>query len=132
MSLSDFSEMLGAMARGASDDGPQPIPEAVVHELRGLCQRYAAGCPFKPGDLVTPRPGYNKRGAGDPHIVLEVADSPHRNFVPCEDQSDTSSAHFGARLDVRVGASMGGDYVAFWAESWVLEPYAGPTDVAAN
>lgn len=53
-----------------------PIPEAQIATLREAMARYAAPCPFVPGDLVTPREGYGYTDAGLPHIVLEVLAEP--------------------------------------------------------
>ena len=118
------SEMIRAMLGRGDDDEerrpPRPLPEAQIATLREICARYTAGCPFAVGDLVTPRAGVNVRGAGEPHIVVEIADEPHRPF----DGSGTSSS-YGNRLDMRT-AGLAGDnetMVMHWVESWTFEPY---------
>lgn len=128
--------LLRAMSADGPDDDdatPRPIPEAVVSELRDIYTRYSAGCPFKPGDLVTPRKGYNTKGAGEPHIVLEVIDSPACNLTPPAEPFHAGSHAFGRRYDMRViSLSDGEAYVAHWTEAWVYEPYTGPTDIGGN
>lgn len=117
-------EELAAMIGGSQDkEAPKPLPEAAVATLREAFDRYAAGCPFKPGDLVTPRKGFNHGGAGDPSIVLEVPDEAVRPF-DASDPRSTANHTFGARLDMRVATIQDGDVVAYWDESWAFEPYS--------
>ena len=97
---------------------PRPCAEAQVMELRQIAARYAAGCPFKPGDLVTPLQGYNDRGAGEPHVVLEVPAEPVRLWTTSA-PSDIGSPDIGERLDMRVAClAHVGEYLAYWAPSW--------------
>lgn len=135
-----LASLMSALAAPGPDDddteAARPIPEAVVSDLRDIYTRYAAGCPFKPGDLVTPRKGYNSKGAGEPHIVLEVRDNATCDLTPPAEPSDTTSCTFGRRLDIRVAylaeGHRGQEYVTHWCESWVFEPYTGPTDIGGN
>jgi hypothetical protein len=128
----DFAQALAnavydaAQDDGGKDDAPAPLPEAAIADLRELCSRYTAGCPFRVGDLVTPRGGYNLRGPGDPHIVVEVADVPVRNLDNSADSSGWASCAFGARLDIRVAHIQNGKMTMHWSESWMYEPYTGP------
>lgn len=113
--------------RDEDDDMPRrsrPIPEAQIEELKDICSRYVAGCPFKVGDIVTPRRGYNIKGSGHPHIVIEVPAEPHRPFDVIA-PSEAASHPYGARRDMRVVCmtDRGLSYSAFWAESWTFEPY---------
>lgn len=102
---------------------PRPLDEAQIMELQALFSRYTEPCPFKPGDLVTPRANANYTDRGVPHIVIEVADQPIRNFTT-EDVHDIASHAFGCRLDVRVAVIADGERtVAFWQESWQLEAW---------
>lgn len=109
--------------------GSRPLPEAQIATLREAFERYKGECPFKPGDIVTPRKGYGYRDAGLPHIVLEVLNEPLRNFEVTESVG-TSSSGFGMKLDVRVACfTRDATVAAFWQESWCLEPYEGdPAD----
>lgn len=122
-----LDELLGGMSsnRGQERDATNPVPEAQVATLSEAAERYAAGCPFKPGDLVTPRKGFNLKGAGDPCVVVEVPEVPYRNFET-SDPHDNGNPNYGGRLDVRILCFATGDVVAYWGESWKLEPYTGP------
>lgn len=123
-------ELLGALGVDPDEMRPAhlPIPEAQVATLREVYERYANGCQFKPGDLVTPRNNYSLRGAGLPHVVLEVRTPGEavRTF-DAPDPMDTSSQRYGARLDIRVASfhDQGGQVGAWWGESWQYEPYTG-------
>lgn len=112
---------LSELLSGTRKPGNRPIPEAQIATLLEASARYSAPCPFKAGDIVTPRKCFGYSGAGIPNVVLEVAAEPHRNFQPSNHVTPVSSV-FGSRLDVRV-ASLGpsGDVVSFWQESWCLE-----------
>jgi hypothetical protein len=46
--------------------------DVLAHTLLENYRRYAAGNPFKPGDLITPRRGYGLLGAGTPQVVMDV------------------------------------------------------------
>lgn len=116
---------LEALMRGMDGDegeSPRPLPEAQIEVLREINERYQAGCPFKTGDLVTPRDGYNLRQAGEPHIVIQVLVEPAQNFA---DASESGSHRFARRIDMRVASLAQGEYTAHWVESWTFEAYTG-------
>ncbi len=124
-----FAEALVAVI---TEGSPRPFRLASAEEqavtLKEVAQRYAAGCPFQPGDLVTPRPHHNLIGVGHPHVVLEVIDDPLDAPVAGSTKpSDYGNPAFGARLDMRT-ASVADDGVvcAWWGESWQFEPYVAP------
>lgn len=123
-------EMLASASRrhggDLEDEAPKSPPDVLCATLREVAERYVAPCPFKPGDLVTQRKGYNLKGNGEPGVVVEVASDPIRNFVCAEDQTDIASMAFGSKLDVRVACERSGNIIAHWQESWCLEPYTGP------
>lgn len=118
------------MLRGGDEDGDggpaaRALPEADVATLREIAERYARPCPFNPGDIITPLPGqYNN--AGEPHVVLEVAEFPIRNFDEGGHTSAFSNS-FGARLDIRVALidyrHGEGRVECYWQESWRHEPW---------
>lgn len=122
ISLGDI--MRGMGAEGDEQSGPRPLPEAQVATLREAFERYSAPCAFKPGDLVTPRKGFNVKCVGDPHIVIEVFGDPIRNFA-VNDPVDTGLAAYGSRMDMRVVCFAADNSVAaFMSESWKFEKYA--------
>ena len=111
---------------GMENDKPLPIPEAMIATLREHYKRYRLSlveCPFKPGDLVTPRKGLNINNEGQPNIVLETRRNPEPFF------SEPCSVANGRRNDIRVIGMSSRDHCAvFWVESFEYEPYTGPTD----
>lgn len=126
--MSALLRMLAEMD-GDSDKAPDhraTPPDALCITLREIAAAYAAPCPFKAGDIVTPRRNYNIKGAGEPHVVLEVITRPDPNFGAAKSPVETSSHAYGARRDVRIACENGGHIAAFWMESWTLEPYRGP------
>jgi hypothetical protein len=101
----------------------RPIPEAQIATLLEAFARYAAPCPFKPGDLVTPRKGFGYTDEGAPHIVLEIREAPVCQF-DITDRTSPASNLFGLKLDMRVACfRSSGDVEAFWQESWRHETY---------
>lgn len=124
MNTVEFIEMLGRPEPDAVQ--PLPLPEVQVLTLREVYARYAEGCTFKPGDIVTPREGYAVKGAGVPHIVLSVGLYPAPPIWPA-DPTSASSSTFGKRLDMRVAAlnAESGRMFANWVESWEFEAWVG-------
>jgi len=124
----ELSEFLRAAAQQsrADQEARKSPPDVLCTTLRELTDRYTAPCPFKVGDLVTPRADSDYVGEGEPQVVLEVLETPIRNFVTHDSKDSVHSQAFGLRLDVRVGCEADGCLVAFWKESWKLEPYTGP------
>lgn len=122
--LASLAEMLAD--HDDEREAPRPLPEAQIAELTALYERYAAGCPFKPGDLVTPRKSSPLARCGEPHVVLEVI-APAAPHFAIADPTDSDSQCFGARHDMRVGVLSGhGRIVAHWVESFDFEPYEAP------
>lgn len=119
-----FAEMDRAAA--SEEDTRSTPPDALCVTLREVATAYAAPCSFKAGDLVTPRQHYGTRGAGEPHIVLEVIKRPEPDFHTASKPGETHSCAYGGRRDVRVACETRGDITPFWMESWILEPYRGP------
>lgn len=119
MRMISLNDLIGQHEHG-NGSGKRPLPEAQIATLREAAMRYTAPCPFRVGDLVTPRKGYRYHDAGLPHIVLEVSDDPIRTWPADE----PNSSGFGPRLDVRVANfASDGTVVAFWQESWCLERF---------
>lgn len=124
----DLGRLLGGFGGADFEDkpeAPRPLPEAIIANLREVQARYAEPCPFKPGDIVTPRAGSSLRNAGEPHIILEVLETPHITLARDYDPTISGSSSFGQRLDVRFAALYGENYAPFWGESWMFETYTG-------
>lgn len=99
---------------------PFPLEEAQIMELRRLNKEFQKGCPYKVGDLVTPRKCAGLRNAGKPHIVVEVFDEPVRMTAEC------GSPHHLSKMEMRTMAFSDADNICVWAgEAWLYEPYVG-------
>ena len=115
--MSSIRELLRQMDGDCEDDAPAPLPEAVIETLREHPANYTAPCPFKVGDLVTPRKGVNICDAGTPQIVVELMTDPKPVFLG-GDSDD------GEVLTMRVMKFTGhGNYVCYWVEHWQYEPW---------
>jgi len=110
----DLAEGLARLLN--DDDTPPPCDEAMVDVLRELGAAYAAPPP-KVGDLVTPRPGVNLRGVGQPHLVVEVFDPPVHLDGPHATPWERRP------IDLRVIGWLTGDYVASHMERWQVVPW---------
>ncbi len=77
-----FEAFLSSVAPGeASDSGageamPNLTLDACLAALRDQARRIVEPCPFKVGDLITVRTGADVKGAGSPHIVVELLAEP--------------------------------------------------------
>lgn len=134
--LAELAELVKRMKAGTVRmNGPMIITRAgreaiekaqgqtTVDMLRSWAASYGS-CPFKAGDLVTPRKGAGMHGEGDPHVVLEALAEPVF-FQSHEDASAYSASTWGARVDVRVlHVNDSGHVHAHWGESWLYEPWA--------
>ncbi|MEZ2410500.1 hypothetical protein AB6806_27265 [Bosea sp. RCC_152_1] len=100
-------------------DGREPAMAAeVLVEFQKTYADFLTGCPFKPGDLITPRRGTNMKGAGKPHVVLEVRDRPDPHFA-----EGAGSTQFGRRNDIRVASFYGDTMARHWVESVDFDAY---------
>lgn len=116
----------GARKRGSrgNDYGVTLPTMGQLANLRELLSVYTDmkedGCPFKVGDIVTPRPSSTIRGSGFPHVVIEVI-KPELHFNATKAQSDI---HFGQRVDIRIMCHVADETVAsYWGESWQYMPF---------
>lgn len=122
-----IAQAMQQMSERSSEENraPKQDPAILAFTLQEAAQRHAKGCPFKPGDLVTPRKGYNLKGAGEPHVVMEImAPEPQRGEA-------AEKAYMGgiARIyDMRVLSCVREDLIAYYAESYCYEAWKG--DVA--
>lgn len=107
--------------RDHDDEAPSSLPEVQIATMREYCALYQEPCRFKVGDLVTPRKGTSVKGAGDPHIVIEVFDEPIR---PVHAERAGTPKFYG-KMDIRVMCMTSGCYASFCVESFEFEPYEG-------
>lgn len=107
--------------------GSLPLPEAQVMELRAFARNYDRHDRFAPGDLVQPVPNGPAVNVAPrrPHLIVEALGVPLRNFKHTQ-AGETTTQTYGQALDVRVLCfTPQGNVAAFWAESWMFEPYTG-------
>lgn len=124
--LEKFLKALGVVP-GAEDGDEKvslPIPEAQKMELENFLALYTQPNPYKVGDWIHPRKNGMLRGYGRPHIVVEVAETPHRNFQT----NNSGSAEYGRRHDIRVATysdtpGQENVVVTFWGEHHCYEPF---------
>ncbi|MGN6539145.1 MAG: hypothetical protein ACTHKQ_25890 [Mesorhizobium sp.] len=99
---------------GDDDDSRgEGLPEAQIERLKEVAARIAAGNKFKVGDIVTVRKDAPVKGAGKPHLIIEIdKDAPRY-------QGTVGNWPFAVRHDVIlisvVGDSIAPHAVPFWA-----------------
>lgn len=117
----DFASMVAHILEAAPQ--ARTAPGVLMPELLDIAARYKAPCAFKAGDLVTPRSNSGQKGAGHPHIVLEVIDWADPYLHHGSPKEKTSSA-YGMRQNMRVaGEANPGRIACFWVESFTYEEY---------
>lgn len=124
--LDMLREMGGAEFEDREERAPSSPPDVLCKTLREVADRYAAGCQFKVGDLVTPRKGYNIKDEGRPHIVVDVRHNAVADLTVPPDTGEIGNVTFGSRMDIRTAHEARGTMVMHWNESWQFEPYTGP------
>ena len=120
----DFAKLFAALASHSSDfdsHAPKALPEAVVAELQLRAKAFIEPVPYKLGDLVTVRKGSCIKGAGAPHIVIDVDPTAEPVFA-----GESGNNKYGTRNQVRVLTNIREEYATFWLEAGVLKPYALP------
>lgn len=115
----DISELMSLLGRHnqPEEDDFSGNKGADALSLRELVERYEKGVPFKRGDLVTPRRGYNLRGEGHPCVVLDVF--PQK--WPTNDNGGVIDVD-----DMRIGRIIKGRVIKVYAEAVDYEHYTGP------
>lgn len=85
--------------------------------------RYIGACPFKPGDLVTPRAESTimTSECGKPYLVIEVAAGHRYNWT-----GDFGTFTYGFRTNMRVMSIKHDVIVPMWQDSAEYEAYIGP------
>jgi hypothetical protein len=134
-------DILRMMAQSSEDDGITIPKDVQIMTLRERYSDYVNGMikgqtaldresyeeadkfsVFSPGQLVMPRPNYGSKHIGIPHIVLESRCM--LDAEPCFGPN-TTSAHNGPRLDLRVLVHVADDMIAaFWVESWQYQTWS--------
>jgi hypothetical protein len=105
--------------------------EATLLDLHGIKDAMQTPCPYKVGDVVTPKTGANTRGVGLPHVVVEVLDPPMRRQLS---EESTGSPDEAELIDVRVATVSARDLetrIVYAMGSWKLEPWVHPDEAAA-
>lgn len=115
-----LAEFLASMEPEDREDKSEGLPEAQIERLREVSARIAAGNPFKPGDLVTVRKDAPVKGAGKPHLVIEI----DHEAKLC--QGEVGNWTGATRHDVIVLSVTGGDIAPHTVPHWMLERYTGP------
>jgi hypothetical protein len=120
--LAEAAELVSGHMRRDPIHGPDKSAQDAMN-LKEIYARFARGNPYKPGDLVTPRRGFNIRDAGAPCIVLETFDTP---ITPEVDREQDGLFHKNDMRIMRIMRSNNSeDAVTFLAESLTYEPYTG-------
>ncbi|MGW9332689.1 hypothetical protein [Bosea sp. NPDC055594] len=116
-----LAELLADMREEEDRDRVPAMAPELLAEYQRRYAGFLIGCPFKAGDLVTPRKDGSVKGPGDPAVVLEVISS----TIDFGSGNPGSNGH-GQRCDMRV-ARFGGRYasiIPIWVESFEFEPYS--------
>lgn len=128
-----MAQMMRRLSGGGRSRQPKLSEADLVAKLQLLSERYSLPTSqrLKVGDLVPPTKGLTMRGAGEPHLIVEIVDaSPRGAAIDTAVMSGSADVHagsnaFGQSMDVGVLAPGGeGTHVGmWWVESWQLEPW---------
>ncbi len=135
MRVIEAGDLEGLMAE--QPEAPRPLPEAQIATLREVMNAYQGakqnGCPFKVGDIVTPRAWTPLRPShGQPWLVVEVLDKPQEVTVEMAMNLGAASIA-GLVFDARFAALDNEGHVGAWLNpSWLFEPYTGPVTIPSG
>jgi hypothetical protein len=140
MAKGKLPPFLEAMMEGSYDEDSAEAQDgfgslslgAKAELLKQEFENYAAGCPFKPGDLITPRKHHNLKGAGQPHVVLAVVERKPLQDILSDQIAQNPNMTMARAPDMRVLNIAGGQVVSFWEESFNYEPYTGPVGLVTT
>jgi hypothetical protein len=139
---STIPDRLKAALAAAFEENTEATPDqpvdlaADIERLADMCGRYVQhyglnqleGAPFHVGQLVTPIKNCGTRGAGQPHVVLEVI-ACEPNFQQSDDVAPYSNG-WGNRRNIRVGAIMRKPgqttFTSYWVEGYEFEEFQQP------
>ena len=112
---------------GLDDDSSDSADRDLAHALRARFESLQRRHQFKPGDLVSWKPGLCNRRVpryGRPAVVIEVLHDPVR-----DDTRDSADAYFREPLDVVLGVFIEqgrhrGDFITWYFDSRRLQPWS--------
>lgn len=108
------------MRQVGSDDLPPSVQAKRLVQQYRIYERCLTEDVFKPGDLVTPRPEANLKGAGQPHIILEI-----NRQAPQFNGATPGGTTWGRKPEIRVMAMYGETFAIFWCEMHEYEAWKG-------
>ena len=112
-----LAEFLASMEDDDRNEVSEGLPEAQIARLRETSERILFGNTFKPGDLVTVRKDAPIKGAGKPHLVIEIDNDANLRG------GELGNWTYATRHNVVVLSVNGGDIVPHTAPHWMLEHY---------
>lgn len=114
-----------AVASTGTADGDGIPLSGQMAELKAMAPRVAAACPYRCGDIVTVRPGMDVKGAGKPHVVVEVFPQPI-----VDTQSEPGSNRYLGRYTMRVAHFYGESMTQHAVDHAVFEPWTSAHEAA--
>lgn len=116
--MSALARMFAEMESDEADAKSEGLPEAQIERIMEAAARIAAGNIFRIGDLVTIRKDAPIRGAGKPHLVINIdLDAPLY-------QGEMGGWSHAVRHDVTVLSIHGDHVVPHLVPFWMLEAYS--------
>lgn len=117
MSFAEFLVDMAKEERRSEQREPAMAAELLVDHQREYAE-FLKGCPFKVGDIVTPRANSITTNSGKVHVVLEL-----RSANPPDFHGEVGTVEYGRRHDMRVAAFYGDTIARHWVESIDFEPF---------
>lgn len=118
------------LTQGGDDNPPergQPLPEAQIMTLKELFAVYRSAESYQPGDIVKRRGTIGGPHGNIPCIVLETNKHADPDFDSVQAMQSGSNL-FGQRFDIRLMMLLDGRAMAFWIESYEIEPWTADDD----
>ncbi len=121
-----FSGVVSGGARPNRDDARTTLSlDDCLAALKDKAQRMSKPCPFKVGELVTARRDADVKGAGHPHIVVEVLSEP-----VTDPTAESGSNQFLRKYNMRVAHFYGNDMTVHAVDCSCFETWT-PTHAEA-
>ena len=118
-----LDSLLSSVVSGTSRPGREEsrttlsLEECIV-ALKDKAERMSQPCPFKVGELVTARHDADVKGAGQPHIVVEVFPEP-----VTDPTAESGSNQFLRKYNMRVAHFYGNDMTVHAVDCSCFEPW---------